>query len=44
MEVRRDVLLGVGALFALNLLIAFVSISLFNRMGPVIDRIQSENV
>ena len=44
MEVRRDVLLGVGALFVLNLLIAFVAIALFSRMGPVIDRIQSENV
>lgn len=44
METRRDLLLGVGALFGLNLLLAFTAIGLFGRMGPVIDRILRENV
>jgi PAS domain-containing protein len=43
-ETRRDLLLGVGVLFALNLLLAFTAIGLFGRMGPVIDRIIRENV
>jgi hypothetical protein len=44
MELRRDLLLGVGSLFLLNLLVALVTIALFTRMGPVIDQIMRENV
>lgn len=44
MNVRRELVFGIGALMALNLLLAFGAIGLFGRMGPVIARILQENV
>lgn len=44
MELRRDLLIGIGALAVLNILIAFGAIGLFTRMGPAIGRILEENV
>lgn len=44
MELRRDLFLGVGSILTLSLLIALVTIAVFSRMGPVIDRIMRENV
>ena len=44
MELRRELLLTVGALVSLNLLLAFGSIGLLVRMGPAIERILQENV
>ena len=44
MELRRELLLTIGALALLNLLLAFGSIGLFVRMGPAIERILQENV
>ncbi len=44
MDVRRELLLTVGALVLLNLFLAFESIGLFLRMGPAIQRILDENV
>ncbi|MGB8328874.1 MAG: hypothetical protein WCE62_02010 [Polyangiales bacterium] len=44
MELRRELLLTVGALVSLNLLLAFGSIGLLARMGPAIERILHENV
>lgn len=44
MELRRDFLITVGVLLAFNILLAFVAIGLFSRMGPAIERILQENV
>lgn len=44
MQIRRELLLSVGTLVALNLVLAFGSIALFVRMGPAIERILQENV
>lgn len=44
MELRRELLLTVGALVSMNLLLAFGSIGLLVRMGPAIERILQENV
>ncbi len=44
MELRRELLLTMGALVVLNLLLALGAIGLFVRMGPAIDRILQENV
>jgi PAS domain-containing protein len=44
MELRRDLLLGVGSLTALNLLVALVAIAAFTRMGPVSERMLREDV
>jgi hypothetical protein len=44
MELRREILITIGALVSLNLLLAFGAIGLFVRMGPAIDRILEENV
>lgn len=44
MELRRELLLTVGALVSLNLLLAFGSIGLLVRMGPAIELILHENV
>jgi methyl-accepting chemotaxis protein len=44
MELRRELILTIGILVLLNLLLAFGSIGLFVRMGPVIERILQENV
>jgi hypothetical protein len=44
MELRRELLLGIGALVVLNMLLAFVAIGLFVRMGPAIEHILEENV
>ncbi len=44
MELRRELLLSIGVLVALNLLLAFGAIGLFTRMGPAIERILNENV
>jgi len=44
MELRRELLLTIGALVSMNLLLAFGSIGLLVRMGPAIERILQENV
>lgn len=44
MELRRDLLLGVGSLFMLNLVLALVTIGVFTRMGPAIEGSLRENV
>ncbi len=44
MELRRELLLTIGALVLLNLVLAFGAIGLFVRMGPVIAHILEENV
>ncbi|MEZ4293246.1 MAG: hypothetical protein R3E53_22990 [Myxococcota bacterium] len=44
MELRREIFLAIGAIVVLNVLLAFGTIGLFVRMGPVIDRILDENV
>jgi len=44
MELRRELLLIIGILVALNVLLAFGSIGLFVRMGPAIEKILQENV
>jgi methyl-accepting chemotaxis protein len=44
MELRRELLLTIGALVVLNLVLAFGAIGLFIRMGPAIERILQENV
>jgi methyl-accepting chemotaxis protein len=44
MELRRELLLTIGALVVLNLFLAFGAIGLFVRMGPAIERILQENV
>lgn len=44
MELRRELLLTIGALVLVNLLLAFGAIGLFARMGPAIERILQENV
>ena len=44
MELRRELLLTIGALVLLNLFLAFGAIGLFVRMGPAIERILQENV
>lgn len=44
MELRRELLLTIGILVAINLLLAFGSIGLLVRMGPAIERILQENV
>ncbi|HLT30269.1 MAG TPA: hypothetical protein VK013_09495 [Myxococcaceae bacterium] len=44
MELRRELLLTIGALIALNLLLAFGAIGVLVRMNPAIDSIFRENV
>lgn len=44
MGLRRELLLTMGAPVLLNLVLAFVAIGLFVRMGPAIERILQENV
>lgn len=44
MELRREILVTIGALVVLNLCLAFGAIGLFVRMGPAIERIMEENV
>lgn len=44
MELRRELLLTIGALVVLNLILAFGAIGLLVRMGPAIERILDENV
>ncbi|HEY6729249.1 MAG TPA: hypothetical protein VI197_34800 [Polyangiaceae bacterium] len=44
MELRRELLLTMGAPILLNLVLAFGAIGLFARMGPAIERILQENV
>jgi nitrate/nitrite-specific signal transduction histidine kinase len=44
MNLRRELLLAIGALVVLNLAFAFGAIGLFARMGPAIERILQENV
>ena len=44
MELRRELVVAIGALVLLNALLAFGAIGLFVRMGPVIDGILQENV
>lgn len=44
MELRRDLLIGIGALVAFNILISFGAIGLLSRMSPAIERILQENV
>jgi methyl-accepting chemotaxis protein len=44
MELRRELVLTIGALVVLNLCLAFGAIGLFVRMGPAIERILQENV
>lgn len=44
MELRRELLLTIGALIALNLLLAFGAIGVLVRMNPAIDSIFEENV
>ncbi len=44
MDLKRELLLTIGALVLLNILLAFGAIGLFVRMGPVIERILQENV
>lgn len=44
MELRRELLLTVGALVVLNMMLAFGAIALFVRMGPAIERIMEDNV
>lgn len=39
MELRRELFFAIGVLLALNVLLAFVSIGLFARMGPAIEGI-----
>ncbi|MCB9707833.1 MAG: hypothetical protein H6714_03435 [Myxococcales bacterium] len=39
MELRRELFLAIGVLVVLNVLLAFVSIGLFARMGPAIEQI-----
>lgn len=44
MELRRELLLTIGALIALNLLLAFGTIGVLVRMNPAIEGIFEENV
>lgn len=44
MELRRDLLIGIGALVAFNVLLSFGTIGLLVRMSPAIERILQENV
>jgi len=44
MELRRELVFGIGALILLNLALAFGSVGLLARMGPAIARILDENV
>ncbi|ACY16538.1 hypothetical protein [Haliangium ochraceum] len=44
MKLRRDLLISVVALVALNLLVALGAIVLLSRMSPAIERILEENV
>jgi len=44
MELRRELLLTIGALVVLNLCLAFGVAGLLVRMGPAIERILQENV
>lgn len=44
MALRRELVLALGALVALNVMLAFGSIGLFVRMGPAIEQILEENV
>jgi PAS domain-containing protein len=44
MALRRDLWIAVGALVALNVLLAFGATGLLVRMGPAIERILDENI
>lgn len=44
MEIRRDIGYGLSALMVAGVAIAFVSIGLFSRMKPALERIREENV
>jgi nitrogen fixation/metabolism regulation signal transduction histidine kinase len=44
MQLRRNFLLSVGTLVALNVLLAFGAIGLLTRMSPAIGRILQENI
>lgn len=44
MELRRELILSIGALVVLNVVLAFGAIGLFVRMGPAIEHLLRENV
>lgn len=44
MDLRKELILSVGAIVLLNLFLAFGAIGLLVRMGPAIERIIEENV
>lgn len=44
MKLRRDLLISIGSLVALNLLVALGTVALLSRMGPAIERILLKNV
>ncbi len=44
MELRRELLVSIGALVGLSLAFIFFAIGLFVRMGPAIERILQDNV
>jgi hypothetical protein len=44
MELRRDLWLGLAALLAFNLVMAFGTVGLLTRIGPAVDRTLHENV
>jgi PAS domain-containing protein len=44
MKLRRDLLLGVGALVGFNLLVALSTVGLLSRMSPAIETILQDNV
>jgi len=44
MELRRELLVSIGAVLLLNLVLAFGAIGLFARMGPAIGHILEDNV
>ena len=44
MELRRDLLLGIGALITFNLLMSWGAVGALSRMRPAIERIFSDNL
>ena len=44
MDLRRELILSIGAIVVLNMILAFGVIGLFVRMGPAIELILEENV
>lgn len=44
MDLRRELVFDIGAIVALNVVLAFGVIGLFVRMGPAIEKILEENV